>query len=107
MSDNTRNESSTYVIGSTDDVSEDTPLVTEVNGVEIAVFCRDSEYFALNNVCPHQGGPLGEGKIEDDCVYCPWHGWEFDLETGKHGQGIHDATTYPVTIEGTEIHVRL
>ena len=42
----------------------------------------EGTYTALDNRCPHQGGPLGEGSIENGWLRCPWHGWEFDLETG-------------------------
>ena len=40
-------------------------------------------YAALDNKCPHQGGPLGEGSIEKGILRCPWHGWDFDPLTGK------------------------
>lgn len=102
-----RNEDAVYTVGSTDEVSEGTPLVADVDGEEIAVFYEDGEYFAVNNVCPHQGGPLGDGKVENQCVYCPWHGWEFDIESGDHAHSDHSVETYPVTVEGEEIHVEL
>ena len=40
------------------------------------------EYAALDNRCPHQGGPLGEGSIENGMLRCPWHGWDYDPLTG-------------------------
>ncbi len=43
----------------------------------------DGEYSALDNRCPHQGGPLGEGSIENGLLRCPWHGWDYDPITGK------------------------
>ena len=54
-------------------------------------------YGALDNRCPHQGGPLGEGQIEDGWVICPWHGFEYDPATGAPPDGYGDyATTYPI-----------
>lgn len=108
MSDQDTTESaSAYVVGTTDDVSEGSPLVTEVGDTHVAVFYNQGEYFALNNTCPHQGGPLGQGKVEDDCVFCPWHGWQFDLETGEHAQGDDQAETYRVSVADDEITVHL
>ena len=57
--------------------------IVEVEGRSIGVFNLDGRYFALRNRCPHQGGPLGEGYLEENGVIsCPWHGWTFDLKTG-------------------------
>src|SRR5437899_9582795 len=43
----------------------------------------EGEICATDNVCPHWGGPLGQGVIEDGKLICPWHGWQFDLRTGE------------------------
>ena len=56
---------------------------------------------AIDNRCPHQGGPLGEGAIENGLLRCPWHGWEFDVRTCKsycHPDRIK-TKSYPVNIE--------
>lgn len=60
-------------------------LVVEVDGVEIAVFNVDNEqYYAVEDVCSHDGGPLGEGELIDTYeVECPRHGARFDIRTGK------------------------
>lgn len=50
---------------------------------EIAVFNVDGAYFALENACPHQGGPIADGYLEGPLVTCPWHAWCFDVRTGK------------------------
>ena len=50
----------------------------------VALFNVDGEFFALDGVCPHQGGPLGEGELLGCIVTCPWHGWQFDVRTGQH-----------------------
>lgn len=83
-------------------------LVMLPNGDEIALFHIKDRYFALENSCPHLGGPLCEGEIENSCVTCPWHGWQFDLSTGEciNCPG-DDATTYPVVIQGTDIFIKI
>lgn len=90
---------------STADVSEGSAHVVERAEVDVAVFCIDGEYYALNNQCPHQGGPLGNGRVEDDCVYCPWHGWEFEVDTGEHAQGMATAESYEVEVVDGGIYV--
>ena len=50
---------------------------------EVALFNVDGVYYALENVCPHQGGPLADGWLENLTVTCPWHAWCFDLRTGN------------------------
>ena len=66
------------------------------------------QYGALDNKCPHQGGPLGEGSIENCYLRCPWHGWDFDPLTGKPPGGYDDGVrTYPVEIRFDGIYVAL
>jgi len=48
----------------------------------IALFNLDGQIHALDNTCPHAGGPLGEGTIEGEHITCPWHGWKFHIPTG-------------------------
>lgn len=55
----------------------------QIDGRQICVANVDGKYYALDNVCPHQGGPLGMGYLEGKKLVCPWHGWEFDATTGK------------------------
>ena len=50
----------------------------------------EGQYAAMDNRCPHQGGPLGEGSIENGLLRCPWHGWDFDPLTGKPPGGYDD-----------------
>jgi nitrite reductase/ring-hydroxylating ferredoxin subunit/DMSO/TMAO reductase YedYZ heme-binding membrane subunit len=58
-------------------------IVTAPAGERIAVFRDGARVGALTNVCAHQNGPLGEGRIIDGCVTCPWHGFEYRLEDGR------------------------
>lgn len=93
------------LVCSTEDVADGTSMVVDVNGTPVAIFESNGEYFAVENTCPHQGGPLGEGKVEDECVYCPWHGWQFDLESGEHVHGKETAETYDVHVDNGSIYL--
>jgi nitrite reductase (NADH) small subunit len=53
-----------------------------VNGLDVALFRRGDEIFAVGNECAHKGGNLCDGRVEGDIVTCPLHGWEFDLRSG-------------------------
>jgi len=53
-------------------------------GRMVALFNVDGEFFAIDGVCPHQGGPLGKGSLNGCTVTCPWHGWQYDVSTGGH-----------------------
>jgi nitrite reductase (NADH) small subunit len=50
----------------------------------VALFNVDGTFYALNGVCPHQGGPLGKGTLCGAVVTCPWHGWQFDVRSGQN-----------------------
>lgn len=66
------------------------------------------KYSALSNKCPHQGGPLGEGSIENGMLRCPWHGWDFDPCTGKPPGGYDDGVpTFPTEVRDDGIYVGL
>lgn len=53
-----------------------------IKGRVIAVFRHDGRLYAMDGMCAHQGGPVAEGIVEHGCVTCPWHGWQYELETG-------------------------
>ncbi len=68
----------------------------------------DGKFSALDNKCPHQGGPLGEGSIENGLLRCPWHGWDFDPANGKPPGGYDDGVqTYEVKEENGSVFVAL
>jgi nitrite reductase (NADH) small subunit len=77
-----------------------------VEGKTVCVANVDGQCSAMDNVCLHRGGPLGQGVIEKGKVVCPWHGWEFDPKTGQVG---HNATVrvavYPLHILGQDVFV--
>ncbi|MCH5375888.1 MAG: Rieske (2Fe-2S) protein [Planctomycetes bacterium] len=79
-----------------------------VDGRIVALFHTPDGLFALDGICPHQGGPLGRGQLQGCVVTCPWHGWQFNVKTGQHGtipslsQG-----RIPVRVDGDEVLVQL
>lgn len=76
-------------------------------GQTICVAKANGNLAAIDNVCPHRGGPLGQGVVEGDKVVCPWHGWEFDLSSGALGHApAHKLPTYELKIEGQEVFAR-
>ncbi|MFY9264556.1 MAG: Rieske 2Fe-2S domain-containing protein [Solirubrobacterales bacterium] len=68
----------------------------------IGVFNTDAGFFAIDNDCPHQGGPLSDGILAEACVTCPLHGWRIDLASGQvHGRE-EQVQTYPLEVrDGT------
>jgi nitrite reductase (NADH) small subunit len=62
---------------------------------------------ALDNECPHRGGPLAEGMIEDGKLICPWHAWAFDPATGATDNSQERVAVYPVSVEGEDVFVKL
>jgi nitrite reductase (NADH) small subunit len=74
----------------------------------IALFNVDGQFFALDGVCPHQGGPLGEGELAGCVVTCPWHGWQFDVTSGQHQlNGSIAQPTFATKIEDDSVCVEL
>jgi nitrite reductase (NADH) small subunit len=78
----------------------------QVEGKPVAVANVDGKFYAINNTCLHRGGPLGQGPLEGKIVTCPWHGWEYDVTTGKISQNpAVGVNSYPIEIRGDEIFV--
>lgn len=74
----------------------------------VAVFHEDGKYYAINDMCPHQGASLGAGAVQDGVVACPWHGWRFRICDGTWCDNPRIKTdSYEVRIEGNEIQVRV
>jgi nitrite reductase (NADH) small subunit len=79
-----------------------------VEGKAVAVANVDGQFYAINNTCLHRGGPLGDGVMEGKIVTCPWHGWQYDVTTGKVSQNpAVGVDSYAVEVRGDEIYVNL
>jgi nitrite reductase (NADH) small subunit len=74
----------------------------------VALFNVEGNFYALDGVCPHQGGPLGKGKVAGCVVTCPWHGWQFDVRTGQHqiSRTVRQPCL-PTRVEAGEVYVDL
>ena len=100
--------------------------LVSVDGNEVGVFNVHGDYYALSNRCPHRDGPVCEGKVTDalvgewagigerihetmdgdPAIACPWHGWEFDMETGVHlGDDAFAVRTYDVEVDDGVVYV--
>ncbi|MCR9078218.1 MAG: thiamine pyrophosphate-binding protein [Hyphomonadaceae bacterium] len=84
-----------HKVAETDEVAEGRVKSATAGTQSVALVHHKGQYAAMDNKCPHQGGPLGEGSIEkgvdDECwLRCPWHGWDFDPLTGKPPGGHED-----------------
>ncbi len=92
-------------IGKKEDFREGLGKLVRIKGKEIAVFRIKDEFYAIDNECSHEGGPLCEGEVEDHKVICPWHGAEFDLKSGKvlRLPATKDLKTYRVILKGEEV----
>jgi methionine sulfoxide reductase heme-binding subunit len=81
-------------------------IVTAMGGERIAVFRDGPQIGAVTNLCAHQNGPLGEGRIVNGCITCPWHGYEYRLEDGCAPPPFTEKlATYPVRINGGIVEV--
>ena len=89
-----------------DELKEGVAKEVEHEGRIYALFNVDGVISAIDGICPHQGGPLADGAISGACVSCPWHGWEFDIRTGKSPLGARiKQAVYEVRIEGQNVLV--
>ena len=96
-------------VAGTEDIAVGQGTLIDINDVTIAVFnAGGGRCHATSPLCPHEDGPLAEGWIEGDVVVCPWHGFDFELDTGKCR--VDDDLTiavYKVRVMGSSIEVDL
>jgi len=118
-----------HLIGSVASLDNEQRLIASVGGREIVVFRHKDKLYALDNTCLHMGGPVGQGLllgrveavVADDGTYvgerfsdevthivCPWHGWEYDIDTGGCAALPHlSIRKYDVEVEGDDLYVRI
>ncbi len=78
----------------------------QVDGKTIALANVDGKFYAIDNTCLHRGGPLGQGELEGNVVTCPWHGWQYDVSSGKTTMNpAVGVETYAVEVRGEDIFV--
>ena len=106
-----------HIVGTVTEIPPGQRKIVEVNGISIGVFNVKGTYYALRNRCPHQGASLCQGSIkgttlpsapgeyiwarEGEILRCPWHGWEFDITTGRSIFNPHKVRvkSYEVSVE--------
>lgn len=87
-----------------DEVPAGSSRIVQVNGRPIALFNVEGQFFAIYNLCPHEGGPLGEGRLKGCIVSCPWHDLSFDVRNGRATDGGgYCVGSYEVRVEGSDI----
>src|SRR5690348_10724204 len=97
-----------YLVEPVDVPGEGRVRSVTVGGRTVALARCAGSLGALENRCPHQGGPLGEGSIENGWLRCPWHGYDYDPLTGQPPEGFTDAPcAYEVSERGDGVYVRL
>ena len=91
-----------------EDVPPGTGRVVNVDGRLVALFNCGGAFHAIDNQCPHRGGPLGKGTIDGQTVVCPWHGWSFDVTTGINvDTGRIRVACFEASVEGGQVQVRV
>ena len=94
-------------VAASDEIPVGQGTLVDVNGVTLALFnAGGGRFHATSPLCPHEDGPLAEGWIEGDAVVCPWHGFDFELGTGRCrvDEGLAIAV-YPVRVNGGHVEV--
>ena len=82
--------------------------VYKIQGKSVALFNVDGRFYAINNICPHEGGPLAKGRIKGHVVSCPWHDLQFDVRNGFGTDGGgYCVASYEVRVEGDQVSIRL
>jgi len=97
-------------VANTSDLPAGRAVVIEVEGRTIALFNVKGEFFALDNICIHRGGPVGEGFVDQNnlTVQCPWHGWIYSLATGASPtDSMARIEKFEVRVEGEEVQIAL
>ncbi|MDX1699641.1 MAG: thiamine pyrophosphate-binding protein, partial [Melioribacteraceae bacterium] len=95
-----------YKVANTNELKEGRVKTVTAGNKTIALSLYEDKFCAIDNHCPHQGGPLGEGSIEDGWLRCPWHGYEYHPCTGRPPEGLDDTVpTYPVEVRNNEIFI--
>jgi nitrite reductase/ring-hydroxylating ferredoxin subunit len=92
-----------------DALSADAPTLVVIDGRRVALVRRGDVVHALDDSCPHAGGPLSEGRVNDGTLACPYHGWIWSLADGRCVAPARDArvSVYPARVENGDVWIDL
>ena len=97
-----------YKAAKKQDLVEGQGIEVSLQGKSIALFNIGGDFYAIDNVCPHRGGPLSEGDMDGPQVTCPWHAWQFDLKTGTNLENPEiKVNKYNVKVEGEDVMIEI
>jgi len=106
MTDGAMNIEGFVHAGRVEEIPPGQAKVVKVNEKPIAVFNVDGRFHAIYNICPHEGGPLNEGRLKGCVIACPWHDLSFDVRTGQGTEGGgYCVGSYDVRVEGPDVYV--
>ena len=93
-------------VAKTNEITTGTIREFQVEGKAIALANVGGKFYAINNTCLHRGGPLGQGVMDGNILTCPWHGWQYDVTTGKlvTNQAI-GVKTYTIEPRGEDLWI--
>jgi nitrite reductase/ring-hydroxylating ferredoxin subunit len=78
----------------------------QVDGLTVAIANVGNKFYAINNTCLHRGGPLAQGVLQGVAVTCPWHGWQYDVTTGKLTMNpVVAVKTYALEVRGEDLWI--
>ncbi|HYX87924.1 MAG TPA: Rieske (2Fe-2S) protein [Gaiellaceae bacterium] len=95
-------------VGRVDEIEPGTVRAVKIGDREIALTRVGDEFYATQPQCLHLQGPLGEGRVDDHVLTCPWHGWQYDVRTGENEfDRAIKLETYDVRVENGEVKIAL
>jgi glycine betaine catabolism B len=95
-------------VANTNDIQPSHMKEVQLDGQNICLVNVEGKYYAINNICTHEGGPLADGTLEGYEVECPWHGSKFDVRTGevKEPPASEPEPTYQVKLDGSNVLIK-
>lgn len=96
-------------VASTTEIPAGSGKYIDVDGIPVAVFHIDDQYYATSDICTHEESSLAEGELEGEIVECPLHGARFNVRTGqvKALPAVVNLQTYPVRVVGSDVEVEI
>jgi NAD(P)H-dependent nitrite reductase small subunit len=101
-------ERSRVRLAAVDEIPPGEGRAVEVQGRTVALFNVEGRFYAIDNTCPHRGGPLADGELDGTAVSCPWHAWRWDVTTGANvNNPAVQIACFPVTVENGGIFAEI